>query len=130
MEIWDVGHSNLKEETFLSLLIKHRIEKVVDIRRFPTSKKFPHFEKNHLKNALRQSNIDYIWLGNKLGGFRKGGYEEWMKTEDFSSGTEELEKTASQKRTAFMCAEAYYGRCPRKFIIKHLEQKGWKVIHL
>ena len=130
MEIWDVGHSNRQEEDFLSLLKEHKIEKIVDVRRFPTSKKFPYFERSHLALTLNKINISYIWLGDKLGGFRKGGYEQWMKTEDFTAGIEELEKQARHQRTALMCAEAYYGRCHRRFIIKHLEQKGWNVIHL
>ncbi len=130
MEIWDVGHSNRQEEDFLSLLKDHKIEKIVDVRRFPLSKKFPYFERSHLALTLNKINISYFWLGDKLGGFRKGGYEQWMKTEDFAAGIEELEKQARNQRTALMCAEAYYGRCHRRFIIKHLEQRGWQVIHL
>jgi len=130
MEIWDVGHSNRQEEDFLSLLKDHKIEKIVDVRRFPLSKKFPYFERSQLALTLNKINISYFWLGDKLGGFRKGGYEQWMKTEDFAAGIEELEKQARNQRTALMCAEAYYGRCHRRFIIKHLEQRGWQVIHL
>lgn len=130
MEIWDVGHSNRQEEDFLSLLKEHKIEKIIDVRRFPTSKKFPYFERSHLVMALNKINISYTWLGDKLGGFRKGGYEQWMKTKDFESGIEEIEKQAIHHKTAFMCAEAYYGRCHRRYIIKHLEQKGWQVRHL
>ena len=129
-QIWDIGHSNRQEEDFLSLLKRHKIEKIVDIRRFPSSRKFPYFERSHLLTTLAKRNIDYIWLGDKLGGFRKGGYQQWMSTKDFASGIEILEKIASQKKTALMCAEAYYGRCHRRFIIKHLEQRGWQVIHL
>lgn len=130
MEIWDVGHSNRNEDEFLALLEKHRIETIIDVRRFPTSKKFPHFEKPYLKISMKKANIEYTWLGGKLGGFRKGGYEQWMKTEDFASGMEELENKASQKRTAFMCAEAQHTACHRKYIIAFLEQKGWKVLHI
>ena len=130
MEIWDVGHSNRQEEDFLSLLKDHKIEKIVDVRRFPLSKKFPYFERSQLALTLNKINISYFWLGDKLGGFRKGGYEQWMKTEDFAAGIEEVEKQARNQRTALMCAEAYYGRCHRRFIIKHLEQRGWQVIHL
>ena len=130
MEIWDVGHSNLKEEDFLSLLQKHRIERVIDVRRFPTSKKFPHFAKPRLEQALNKKRIDYFWLGEKLGGFRKGGYDGWMKSKEFRSGIEELEEKASQKRTAVMCAESDFRGCHRRFIIEVLEEKGWKMLHI
>ncbi len=125
-----MGHSNRKEEELLNLLKEFQIETVIDIRRFPTSKKFPHFKKDHLKGALQKANIEYIWLGEKLGGFRKGGYQGWMKTDEFASGIEELKKKASEKRTVFMCAEALYARCHRKHIVEFLEQRGWKVLHI
>ena len=50
--------------------------------------------------------------------------------EDLNQALEILEKIASQKKTALMCAEAYYGRCHRRFIIKYLQDKGWKVSHI
>jgi len=130
MEIYDIGHSNQKEESFLILLKKHHIECVIDVRRFPSSKKFPHFKSNRLEKSLKTNHIEYIWLGEKLGGFRKGGYAGWMKSKEFSSGLKELEKTATFKRTAFMCAEHDYRGCHRRFIIESLEKRGWKVIHL
>lgn len=130
MDIWDVGHSNQSEDNFLSLLKTDRIECLIDIRRFPSSKKFPHFDRRHLEKILKTIHIDYLWLGEKLGGFRKGGYAEWMKTEEFTEGLGELEKQAASKRTAFMCAERDYLGCHRRFIIELLEKRGWKVIHI
>lgn len=130
MEIWDVGHSNRKEDNFLSLLEKHKIKRIIDVRRFLTSRKFPHFEKAHLENALKKKGIGYFWLGESLGGFRRGGYEKWMKTEEFRRGIEELKERASQKRTAVMCAEDDFRACHRRFIIALLEERGWKVSHI
>ena len=128
MDIWDVGHSNQSEDNFLSLLKTYRIEGVIDIRRFPSSKKFPHFNRHHLETILKTIHIDYLWLGEKLGGFRKGGYAKWMKTEEFAEGLQELEKRAASKRTVFMCAELDYRGCHRRFIIELLEKREWKLI--
>ncbi|MFP4081892.1 MAG: DUF488 family protein [Candidatus Aminicenantes bacterium] len=130
MEIWEIGHSSRSQEEFLRLVKKHKIEQVIDVRRFPSSKKFPHFHKSHLQQTMAENHMDYIWMGEKLGGFRKGGYEEWMKTEDFAAGVEELEKKASHRRTAVMCAEGYFRRCHRRFILEYLEKKGWEVQHI
>ncbi len=130
MEIWDIGHSTRTEEEFIALLRKNRIEAVADVRRFPSSKKFPHFGKEHLAKVLKKNSIDYLWLGEKLGGFRKGGYENWVKTDEFASGISQLEDKAHEKRTVFMCAESDFARCHRKFIIQSLELKGWKVHHI
>jgi len=129
-KIWDIGHSNRKEEDFLNLLENHRIERIVDVRRFPTSKKHPHFERAHLVEALRKKGIDYMRLGESLGGFRKGGYEKWMKNESFQAGIAELEEKASQKRTAVMCAENDFRGCHRRFIIAFLEKRGWEFVHI
>lgn len=130
MEIWDIGHSTRAEDEFTALLKEHRIEAVVDVRRFPSSKKFPHFSRDHLEKNLKKSSIEYIWLGEELGGFRKGGYQQWMRTQEFASGITKLINMASQKRTAFMCAEADHFRCHRKHIIVHLKHKGWTVHHI
>ncbi|MEW6455455.1 MAG: DUF488 domain-containing protein [Acidobacteriota bacterium] len=130
VEIWDIGHSTLTIEDFIRKLIKNNIQLLVDIRRFPGSKKFPHFFKDSLKNFLSERRIDYLWLGNELGGFRKGGYEKWTETSEFKKGIEMLEQIAAEKRTAFMCAEGYYMRCHRRFIIKILEEKGWTIHHI
>ena len=127
MEIWDTGHSTREENEFIALLKEHRIEAVADVRRFPSSKKFPHFARDHLEKALKKNSIEYIWLGKELGGFRKGGYQQWMRTQEFASGITKLIRTASQKRTSFMCAEADHSRCHRKHIIDHLQNKGWTV---
>ncbi len=130
MKIWDIGHSTRTEKEFIALLHKNRIEAVVDVRRFPSSKKFPHFGKEHLEKVLEKNSIDYLWLGEKLGGFRKGGYEKWVSTDEFASGISQLEDKAHEKRTTFMCAEADFARCHRNFIIQSLKLKGWTVHHI
>ena len=130
MEIWDIGHSTRAEDEFIALLKEHGIEAVIDARRFPSSKKSPHFSRDNLEKTLKKSAIEYTWLGEELGGFRKGGYEQWLRTQEFSVGIAKLIRTARQKRTAFMCAEADHTRCHRKHIIAHLEHKGWTVHHI
>ncbi|MFQ6084177.1 MAG: DUF488 family protein [Candidatus Aminicenantia bacterium] len=130
MEIWDIGHSNRSFDNFLNILRKNNIELLVDVRRFPGSKKFPHFNRDFLQSELPKHGIEYTWQGEKLGGFRKGGYEKWLETEEFSKGIAVLEKEASNKRTAIMCAEGYFKRCHRRYIIEILENKDWQVIHL
>ncbi len=128
--VYDIGHSTRSKELFLLILKRHSIEIVVDVRRFPRSKKFPHFNMETMKEYLSKEGIEYLWMGEKLGGFRKGGYEEWSKTETFSQGIEELENLAMKKRTVILCAEGFYLRCHRKFILEKLTKSGWEVKHL
>jgi uncharacterized protein (DUF488 family) len=128
--VYDIGHSTRSKEMFLLILKRHSIEIVVDVRRFPRSKKFPHFNLETMKEYLSKEGIEYLWMGEKLGGFRKGGYEEWSKTETFAQGIEELENLAMKKRTVILCAEGFYLRCHRRFILEKLTKSGWEVKHL
>ncbi len=128
--VYDIGHSTRSKESFISVLKKHSIEIVVDVRRFPRSKKFPHFDMETMKEYLSKEGINYLWMGEKLGGFRKGGYEKWTTTETFSQGIEELENLALKKRTVILCAEGFYLRCHRRFILERLGKSGWEVKHL
>ena len=128
--VWTIGHSNRSLADFLDLLKLHGIELLVDVRRWPTSKKFPYFAFQALKPELRRVGIQAIWLGDLLGGFRKDGYEAHMTTADFRRGLELLEQRAAFHRTAFMCAELLYFRCHRRFIADALVRRGWHVVHI
>ncbi len=128
-KIFTVGHSNRGVEDFIKILKDAKVEVVVDVRRFPRSK-FEHFNRENLESILKKNGIDYYYLGEKLGGFRKGGYENYTKTEEFEKGIEELIKIAQEKLTAIMCAEKLFFRCHRRFIAKRLEELGFEVIHL
>jgi uncharacterized protein (DUF488 family) len=130
LRIWDIGHSNRNLDEFLNLLKKNNIELLIDIRRFPSSQKFPHFNKDNLKIKLEKFKIRYLWLGEQLGGFRKGGYEKWLESNEFKEGLNTLKENARKVRTAIMCAEGYFMRCHRRYIIFLLEKEGWEIIHI
>ena len=53
-----IGHSNHPLERFLALLAQHEIEALVDIRRFPGSRKHPHFHRDYLAAALPKSGVE------------------------------------------------------------------------
>ena len=117
---------------------------MVDIRSFPGSRKFPHFNKENLPASLAENNIEYIHLKN-LGGRRKvnpescntgwrvaafRGYADYMETENFEKAIKELEQIASEKRVAYMCAEAVWWRCHRSLVSDYLKHNGWTVLHI
>ena len=64
-----IGHSNHPLERFLALLAQHGVEVLVDIRRFPGSRKHPHFSRDNLAAVLPKSGVEYHWL-EALGGRR------------------------------------------------------------
>ena len=127
--IYTIGTSNRTLEEFIRILKLYRIEILVDVRRFPTSK-FEHFKKENLKAEIGKAGIRYHYLGEELGGYREGGYLEYVKTEKFANGLEKLVKIASKGRTALMCCEKFPWKCHRRFIGYELIKKGWKVMHV
>jgi len=129
-KIFSFGHSTRKLEDFIAILKKNRVELVADVRRFPGSRKYPWFCRESLETSLKDNGIGYIWLGESLGGFRKGGYEAHTETGEFREGIEKLESLALANRVSFMCAEAFEGRCHRKHIARELEKRGWQVVRI
>ena len=129
LQIWTIGHSNRSLETFLNLLNEHEIQVLADVRRFPTSK-LEHFKREALEKWLPKQGIEYVWLGEELGGYRRGGYKKHMRTKLFREGIKKLLEIARNKRTCIMCMEVNPKYCHRRFISAHLERKGVRVIHI
>jgi uncharacterized protein (DUF488 family) len=144
MKIWTVGHSTRSGEEFVQILLAHGVEVLVDVRTYPGSRRYPHFNRDVLAVSLKAQNIEYKHQAN-LGGRRKPragshnsawrneqfrGYADYMETEEFKTGVEELLELASEKRVAIMCAEAVWWRCHRSLISDWLKAEGHEVIHI
>ena len=127
--LWTIGHSSRSIEQFVALLEEHKIEALVDIRSFPTSK-IEHFKREEMECWLPEYGIEYVWLGKELGGYRRGGYEAHTKTELFREGVEKLLEFARQRRVCIMCMEKNPKYCHRRFLTAYLERKGVEVIHI
>jgi uncharacterized protein (DUF488 family) len=142
--IWSVGHSTRSSEEFNKILLAHRIEALADVRAFPFSRRYPHFNKEMLAPSLAASKIDYEHLP-ALGGRRKPAadsintalrnasfraYADYMETENFREGIENLLRLGMSQPTAMMCAEAVWWRCHRSLISDYLVVQDVKVIHL
>ena len=128
-QICTIGHSTRSFEEFLRILKYYDIEVLVDVRRFPRSRRSPHFNKEILESRLKENNVQYFWI-ESLGGFREGDYEKYTKTEDFEEGLTVLVGIAEKKRAAVMCAEVLWFRCHRSFIASSLDKRKWQVIHI
>jgi len=144
MRIWTIGHSTRSFNEFTELLKENKIEVVADVRSYPGSRKFPHFNAESLSRSLPATGTDYVHLKH-LGGRRKvrhdsphtvwrneafRGYADYMDTQDFKNGISELLKLATQKRTAIMCSEAVWWRCHRSMISDYLKAEGVTVEHI
>jgi len=124
-----VGYSGRTRDSFLRLLKDYGIEILVDVRHFPTSKN-PDFRRESMEVWLPENGIRYVWLGDLLGGYRRGGYERYMGTPAFREGIERLLQIARQGRTCIMCMERNPKYCHRRFIAAYLEAMGIRVVHI
>ncbi len=144
--IYTIGHSNRTLERFLDLLFKYDVVIIVDVRRFPKSR-FEHFNRESLKDILKQNGIDYAWF-ESLGGYRKKiipekdspnrglhsegfrNYADYMLTDKFKKSVDGVISLAIKKKTAIMCAERLYWKCHRMLISDYLTYKGLEVFHI
>lgn len=129
MKIYTLGHSTRSLEEFLEILRNYRVELIVDVRRFPSSKKFPHFNKENLERELTKNEIRYLHFP-ELGGYRKEGYENFSKSKEFENAIKKLLEIVNGKTAAILCSELLWWRCHRRYISKALVELGCKVIHI
>jgi len=130
--VYTVGHSNRTYKEFIDILKAYNIGLLVDVRRFPKSRVVEWSESSKLRKILEDEGIEYIWLGDLLGGFREGGYKAYMETEDYKKGLEKLREAIkrSEKPVAIMCREKLWFKCHRRFISDSLVRMGYKVVHI
>jgi uncharacterized protein (DUF488 family) len=144
VQLWTVGHSSSGIDAFLALLGAHGIGAVVDVRRFPASRRYPHFSRAALEQALATAGIGYLHVP-ELGGRREPrpdspntgwrdagfrGYADYMETPGFLPALERLIAIAAGERTAMMCAEADWRHCHRGLIADALRLRGIEVLHI
>jgi uncharacterized protein (DUF488 family) len=143
-QIWTIGHSTHPLDEFIGILKSFGIELLADIRNFPGSRRYPHFNKEALEKSLPEHGIRYVHL-KELGGRRKPvinsrntawrheafrGYADYMETNAFKSAIEDLKEFALQYRTVYMCSEAVWWSCHRSLVSDYLKIDGWEVMHI
>jgi uncharacterized protein (DUF488 family) len=129
MPLYSIGHSSLPADVFLSHLKRFRIDLLADVRRYPRSRRHPQFNRNALEALLAGEGIEYLHLGEALGGYREMDYEEYARSEPFARGIAVLEKQA-HRELAFLCAEKNPWECHRRFIAEELTRRGFEVRHI
>lgn len=139
-----IGHSNQPLERFLELLAIHHVEEIADIRRFPRSRRHPHFSTGNLETSLAAAGIACgHWP--ELGGFRKArpdsanvglehpsfrGYADHMETPGFQAALDRLLATARDRVLAVMCAEVLPAHCHRRLLSDAAVARGVRVEHI
>lgn len=142
-----IGHSTRTLDELLDALKAHQITAVADIRAFPMSRRLPHFNRENLESVLARQQMVYRWLP-KLGGRRKRifpkgespnvalrsdsfrNYADYMLTDEFTQGMNELLALTAARRVAYMCAERVYFNCHRMLVSDWLTGNGHEVLHI
>ena len=142
--IWTIGHSTRAADEFNEILLALGMKTLVDVRSFPGSRRYPHFNKPQLDGSLAAVGIHYTH-NPKLGGRRRPNpaskntawqnssfraYADHMESQEFKEGVEELLEVARKNRTVIMCAESLWWRCHRSLIADYLKATGFEVIHI
>lgn len=142
--LFTIGHSTRAWPALLELLREHGVEHLVDVRRFPGSRRHPQYAQEALSRALRESGIEYSHEPD-LGGFRKPqpesrntawrsagfrAYADHMDSPEFREALSRLIGLASERIVAIMCAEATPWRCHRQLISDALVARGHEVVHV
>jgi uncharacterized protein (DUF488 family) len=129
-----LGHGTLAADEFTVVALDAGVEAVVDVRRFPGSRRNPHFARDEMAKWLPEHGVDYRWLSS-LGGRRQPApdspnlalrneqfraYADYMMSTEFAEGVAELSDLARARRVAVMCAESVWWRCHRRLLADHL----------
>lgn len=128
--LFTVGHGTVGIDTFTDYLLDARIESLVDVRRFPGSRRHPQFGSAALSQALCAAGVAYRHAED-LGGRRRPlrdspnnglrndgfrGYADWMAGDAFRAAFAALLEESRERRTAVMCAETPWWKCHRRLI--------------
>ena len=140
MKIWTLGHGARPADELLACLVDSGVRTLVDVRRFPGSRRHPQFNREALAASVEGAGIAYVHA-EALGGRRSGGgerfgcirvaafrsYAAWMGSDEFEQA---LAGALERPAPCFMCAETLWWRCHRRLIAELLAARGHEVVHL
>jgi len=137
--VYTIGHGAREAVELVQCLGEAGVETLLDVRRFPGSRRHPQFGRDALAATVREAGVEYAHM-ESLGGRRSGGdrfsclrvagfrgYAEWMGGEEFQAG---LATALELPVPCFLCAETLWWRCHRRLIAEVLAARGHDVVHL
>ncbi|HEY0019243.1 MAG TPA: DUF488 domain-containing protein [Longimicrobium sp.] len=145
--VYTIGHSTRTADEFVGLLREHGVRRLVDVRRFPGSRRHPQFGRDALAATLAQAGVAYRHE-EALGGRRAGdpaagpspntawrhaafrAYADYTATPPFQAALRRLMADGAERPTAIMCAEAVPWRCHRRLITDALLARGVPVLDI
>ncbi len=138
--VFTIGHSTHTLERFISLVNRHGITALCDVRSKPHSRINPQFNREALKQALQSNGVSYVFLGKELGGrsedpfcYDQGRvhYARVAQTDLFQSGLARVREGLKGYRIVLMCAEKDPLECHRGILIaRHIDVSRIAVEHI
>ncbi len=137
-----IGHGVRPIEELIEVLHEAGAKTLVDVRRFPGSRRNPQYNRQPLQDALAGAGIVYrhaVELGGRLRNEPGEGRFPCIRVDAFRSyaarmGTPEwqqaLARELAQPSPCFMCAETPWQRCHRRLVAELLTARGHQVVHL
>ena len=141
-QCFTIGYGDFPIDRFVGILQNVGIDTIIDVRSVPYSRFNPHFNRENLDKSLKEKDIHYQFMGDRIGGrytdpgllFLNGNvnYRKVRDSEPFHEGISQLLSIiASGKKIALMCAEKEPECCHRFSLISPvLQAKGISVIHI
>jgi uncharacterized protein (DUF488 family) len=126
-KLYTIGHSAIEFPTFVTMLRRSEVSLLVDVRSKPQSLRFPHFDQVELERAVRAEAIDYVFLGEELGGrpedpkaYGSDGIVDYLvrrKSYAFRAGIERVLQELAKNDLVLMCSEEDPLNCHRFLMI-------------
>lgn len=129
MRVYTIGTDHRKPYDFTRLLAKFGIQIIFDVRRTPESQE-DHFRRDGLQLLCAGQHVDYIYLGNELGGPVRGDMREWIESDEFRRGVAIIARKAPTRVCCVLCAERSPEFCHRRTIGEHLARTDIEVVHV
>jgi len=140
-KLFTIGHSNHDWETFVDLLLQHRIQVLADVRSQPWSRYTTHFNREAMQAELKRIGVQYLFMGDQLGGRPPGEdfyddqghvlYFRVAESPTFLAGIDRLRTGIQKYRVAIMCSEEDPTVCHRFLLVTRvLAERGVSIEHI
>jgi uncharacterized protein (DUF488 family) len=142
MTIFTIGHGVRPLEELVQTLGGAGVRTLVDVRRFPGSRRNPQFNQDALVAGLAEAGIAYrheVELGGRRSGelgeerfacLRVAAFRSYAARMGNAGWQAALASTLAEPAPCFMCAETLWSRCHRRLIAELLAARGETVVHL
>jgi uncharacterized protein (DUF488 family) len=142
VKVFTIGHGTRPAAELVECLEEAGVQTLVDVRRFPGSRRNPQFNQGPLAETLREAEIVYrhaVELGGRLRGepgeerfpcIRVAAFRSYAARMGTAEWQDALERTLVEPAPCLMCAETPWQRCHRRLIAELLVARGHEIVHL